>query len=543
MWLALAALSAGSLIGSLGLGQRLGTEGLWVQAWAMLLGMFSLWAVSHITLNSQQSLFVLLKNEWNPSLGWWLAGAAMLTNFAWCIPQFKFGAEITGSLLFPVLDSKVGKIGVAVIMLGLSIFLSFWYEKSGLRSKLFQWTLRLILWTLFACLFISLLIALPRSEISITNILSGFIPSPTHFNEVSSPYHTLLEKAGDFRSFWEDQLVTKQRELTLITFSSTLGINLLFGLPLLLLGRSWQREHNEFAKFNLFSGMFIPFLLCSSCLTLLSAVAHQRLIDEPIESIEKNSLFVEKESSSQVRDLLALRVSNEIGELEYNTLAPFQQEEKINALSVADQRLAKLVISSNIKEWILSFSYGGNESLKYFLGVSVILISISTIVVLMVLNGHLVCEVLGKPHKGAPFQSGSLLLALASVGPFVLSNQDTWVADPTYFISLAILPFALLSFLVMLNSRDILGRECPKGLTGLLLNTGAALSFTVLGASSTYLAWNHKWAGFPVGQALVIFIGVVLLIGYFTLKNKKISNRLSGLEARLERNERNSLPS
>ena len=543
MWLALAALSAGSLIGSLGLGQRLGTEGLWVQAWAMLLGMFSLWAVSHITLNSQQSLFVLLKNEWNPSLGWWLAGAAMLTNFAWCIPQFKFGAEITGSLLFPILDSKAGKIGVAVIMLGLSIFLSFWYEKSGLRSKLFQWTLRLILWTLFACLFISLLIALPRSEISITNILSGFIPSPTHFNEVSSPYHTLLEKAGDFRSFWEDQLVTKQRELTLITFSSTLGINLLFGLPLLLLGRSWQREHNEFAKFNLFSGMFIPFLLCSSCLTILSAVAHQRLIDEPIESIEKNSLFVEKESSSQVRDLLALRVSNEIGELEYNTLAPFQQEEKINALSVADQRLAKLVISSNIKEWILSFSYGGNESLKYFLGVSVILISISTIVVLMVLNGHLVCEVLGKPHKGAPFQSGSLLLALASVGPFVLSNQDTWVADPTYFISLAILPFALLSFLVMLNSRDILGRECPKGLTGLLLNTGAALSFTVLGASSTYLAWNHKWAGFPVGQALVIFIGVVLLIGYFTLKNKKISNRLSGLEARLERNERNSLPS
>ena len=543
MWLALAALSAGSLIGSLGLGQRLGTEGLWVQAWAMLLGMFSLWAVSHITLNSQQSLFVLLKNEWNPSLGWWLAGAAMLTNFAWCIPQFKFGAEITGSLLFPILDSKAGKIGVAVIMLGLSIFLSFWYEKSGLRSKLFQWTLRLILWTLFACLFISLLIALPRSEISITNILSGFIPSPTHFNEVSSPYHTLLEKAGDFRSFWEDQLVTKQRELTLITFSSTLGINLLFGLPLLLLGRSWQREHNELAKFNLFSGMFIPFLLCSSCLTILSAVAHQRLIDEPIESIEKNSLFVEKESSSQVRDLLALRVSNEIGELEYNTLAPFQQEEKINALSVADQRLAKLVISSNIKEWILSFSYGGNESLKYFLGVSVILISISTIVVLMVLNGHLVCEVLGKPHKGAPFQSGSLLLALASVGPFVLSNQDTWVADPTYFISLAILPFALLSFLVMLNSRDILGRECPKGLTGLLLNTGAALSFTVLGASSTYLAWNHKWAGFPVGQALVIFIGVVLLIGYFTLKNKKISNRLSGLEARLERNERNSLPS
>ena len=538
MWLALAALSAGCLVGSLGLGQRLGTEGLWVQTWAMLLGMFSLWAVSHITLNSQQSLFVLLKNEWNPSLGWWLAGAAMLTNFAWCMPQFKFGAEITGSILFPVLDSKAGKIGVAVIMLGLSIFLSFWYERSGLRSKLFQWTLRLILLSLFACLLASLLIALPKSEISITNILSGFIPSTTHFNEVSSSYHPLLEKTGDFRSFWEDQLVSRQRELTLITFSSTLGINLLFGIPLLLLGRGWKRDHNEFAKFNLFSGLFIPFLLCSSCLTLLSAVAHQRLINEPVESIEKNSLFMEKESSGRVHDLLALRVSKEIGKREYNALVPFQQEEKINNLSLADQRLAKLVVSSNIKQWILSFSHGGNESLKYLLGVSVILISFSTIVVLMVLNGHLVCEVLGKPHKGAPFQSGSLLLALASVGPFVWSNQDSWVADPTYFISLAILPYALLSCLLMLNSRELLGRECPKGITGLIINLGAALSFITLGASSSYLAWNHQWEGFPIGQALVVLIGILLLIGYFSLKNKKILNRLSGLETRLEKAEK-----
>jgi len=537
IWLTLAALSAGSLVGSLGLGQRLGTEGLWVQAWAMLLGIFSLWAVSHITLNSQQSLFVLLKNEWNPSLGWWLAGSAMLTNFAWCMPQFKFGAEITGSILFPILDSKGGKIGVAVIMLGLSIFLSFWYERSGLRSKLFQWTLRLILWSLFGCLLGSLLLSLPKSEVSIANILSGFIPSFSHFNEASNSYITLLEKTGDFRSFWEQQLISKQRDLTLITFSSTLGINLLFALPLLLLGRGWKRGHNEFSKFNLFTSLFIPFLLCSTCLTLLSSIAHQRLIDEPFE---KSHLLQGQENTDSIHDLLTLRLSKEIGDSNYHSMVPFQQEEKINSLPDADHQLARLIISTNIKQWIICLCQAGNDSIKYLLGISVILISFSTIVVLMVLNGHLVCEVLGKPHKGAPFQSGSLLLALASVGPFVWSNQDNWVADPSYFISLAILPYALLSFLVMLNSRDLLGRECPKGLTGLLLNTGAALSFTALGASSSYLAWNHKWAGFPIGQVLVVFIGVVLLIGYFSLKNKKISNRLSGLEARLEKNERNS---
>ena len=110
IWLALAALSAGSLVGSIGIGQRLGTEGLWIQAWAMILGIFSLWAITHIALNTQQSLFSLLKNEWNPSLGWWLAGSAMITNFAWCMPQFRFGADIAGSVILPFLDNKGVKL-------------------------------------------------------------------------------------------------------------------------------------------------------------------------------------------------------------------------------------------------------------------------------------------------------------------------------------------------------------------------------------------------------------------------------------------------
>ena len=167
IWLTLAALSAGSMIGSIGLGQRLGSEGLWVQAWAMLVGMFVLWAISHITLNSQHSLFTLLKNDWNPSLGWWLAASAMITNFAWCMPQFRFGADITGSVLLPFLDNKGGKVGVALCMLAFSVFLSFWYERSGFQSKLFQWILRLILWGLGSCLFACIFFALPNSGIGL----------------------------------------------------------------------------------------------------------------------------------------------------------------------------------------------------------------------------------------------------------------------------------------------------------------------------------------------------------------------------------------
>ena len=532
IWLTLAALSAGSLIGSLGLGQWLGTEALWVQASAMLLGIFSLWAVSQISLNTQQSLFSLMKNEWNPSLAWWFAGSALVTNFAWCMPQFRFGAEITGSILFPPLDNKGGKIGVAFVLLCLSIFLSFWYERSGLHSKLFQWILRLILFSLIACLGVSVCLLIPGSGLYFSSIFSGFLPDFTNLTNTSPRFEALLSQTGEFRSFWEENLVSRQKELILITFSSTLGVNLLFSLPLLLLGRGWRRDHNQFAKFNLFIGLFIPFVLCSSCLTILSAVAHQKMIHSLNEEVSVNTKYSESET---IRNLLKERIIFEIGEEQFQSLPPFQQDEKIESLSKPNYILAHLVSQSDTKKWIHYLSDSGKEPVKYLLGIVVLLISFSTIVILMVLNGHLICEILGKPHKGAPFQTGSLLLAVSSIGPFVWSDQDAWVADPSYFLSLAIIPYILLSFLLMLNSKELLGRQYPQGVKGFSLNLGVCLSFLLLGSCSFYLVWNHTWGNFPIGQALVTLIGILVLIGYFSLKNKKLAQKLKGLEVRLDR--------
>lgn len=532
IWLTLAALSAGSLIGSLGLGQWLGTEALWVQASAMLLGIFSLWAVSQISLNTQQSLFSLMKNEWNPSLAWWFAGSALVTNFAWCMPQFRFGAEITGSILFPPLDNKGGKIGVAFVLLCLSIFLSFWYERSGLHSKLFQWILRLILFSLIGCLGVSVCMLIPGSGLSFSSIFSGFLPDLNNLTNTSPRFEALLSQTGEFRSFWEENLVSRQKELILITFSSTLGVNLLFSLPLLLLGRGWRRDHNQFAKFNLFIGLFIPFVLCSSCLTILSAVAHQKMIHSLNEEVSVNTKYSESET---IRNLLKERIIFEIGEEQFQSLPPFQQDEKIESLSKPNYILAHLVSQSDTKKWIHYLSDSGKEPVKYLLGIVVLLISFSTIVILMVLNGHLICEILGKPHKGAPFQTGSLLLAVSSIGPFVWSDQDAWVADPSYFLSLAIIPYILLSFLLMLNSKELLGRQYPQGVKGFSLNLGVCLSFLLLGSCSFYLVWNHTWGNFPIGQALVTLIGILVLIGYFSLKNKKLAQRLKGLEVRLDR--------
>ena len=136
-WIAAASLSAGSLIGSVGLGQRLGLDGLWIQAAAMLLGMFTLFAISQITLNTQQSLFVILKNDWNKSLATWLAVSAIITSFTWCMPQFRLGADAVVATLLPSLDNKGGRVLIAVVLLFLSVGLSFIYERHGPRSSIF----------------------------------------------------------------------------------------------------------------------------------------------------------------------------------------------------------------------------------------------------------------------------------------------------------------------------------------------------------------------------------------------------------------------
>ncbi len=524
-WIAAASLSAGSLIGSVGLGQRLGLDGLWIQATAMLLGMFTLFAISQITLNTQQSLFVILKNDWNKSLATWLAVSAIITSFTWCMPQFRLGADAVVATLLPSLDNKGGRVLIAVVLLILSVGLSFIYERHGPRSSIFTWTIKLlVLFVIFSAIS-SVILFLPSSGISLGAIFQSLVPSYSLLIEPSPLFSTLLENSGEMKMFWEEKILLKQRELALVCFSSTLGVNLMFALPLILLNRNWRRSHDRFSKFNLFTTGFLPFSIVSVCLTLLSTISFQ-----PRDVIVSD---VELLEDAVTVDLLNQRIVHEIGSERFKDMAPFQQDALLSALSNDEKRLASVIAGKSVKQWIASLSQTGGTYFTYLLGLTIFAITLSTIVILMIINGHLVCEVLGKPHKGPAFQSGSLLLAIASIGPFVWSDQDNWVSDPTYFISLAILPFALLSFALVLNNPSIMGRMRPNGMGGYFINAGIILSLIFLGSSSFYLVWNEYWGSFPIGQVLISLIGVLLLIGHFSLRTKKLSKRLEGLEAKI----------
>ena len=75
--------------------------------------------------------------------------------------------------------------------------------------------------------------------------------------------------------------------------------------------------------------------------------------------------------------------------------------------------------------------FGGTTSQVLF-GVGVLGMAISTIIILMLINGFAVCEMLGVPPHGWPHRLGALAAGLVgSLGPFFWKEASVWLVVPT----------------------------------------------------------------------------------------------------------------
>ena len=161
--------------------------------------------------------------------------------------------------------------------------------------------------------------------------------------------------------------------------------------------------------------------------------------------------------------------------------------------------------------------------------------ALSTIIILMTINGHAVCEVLGKPHQGPPFLMGAFVAGIGVLGPFVWSDAAFWLAVPTSIIGFTLIPLAYLSFFLLINNKRVLGRERPEGKARWLWNAFLLLALGIMGSAAFYVAWNKTWGDIPFGRYALIAFGILLVIGDYSLKNRKLSKKVEGLEMRLKR--------
>ena len=100
------------------------------------------------------------------------------------------------------------------------------------------------------------------------DILPGFIPNLNLLTEPDNIYLPFLEKTGEFRSFWENKIVSMQRDVMIAAAATAVGINMTFFMPFVLLRRKWGREHRGLAKFDLWTALLIPYVVATSCVVI-----------------------------------------------------------------------------------------------------------------------------------------------------------------------------------------------------------------------------------------------------------------------------------
>ena len=526
-------LGGGSLASSLFLGVLAGYSLLWLQPMAIILGVIMLSAISHVTLSTGQSPFASINNEINPVLGWGWAIATIMANVVWCLPQFSLGTAAVTQNLIPELDHTGGKVLICAFLLIVAFLIVRAYDKGSTGVKIFDWVLKIMVGVVVISFFGVVIKLTTSGEANWQEISAGFIPNFSLLTSPAESYLPFLEKTGEFRSFWENKIVGLQQDVMISAAATAVGINMTFFMPFVLLRRKWGREHRGLAKFDLWTALLIPYIVATSCVVI---AAGTRFNGKP-ESAYDNEGQIHANLEKGYLDLATSRAQLEWEPNEYNALAPVQQEAILQALPEADRQLAAMLVKRdafNLAESLESL-FESKAFSHYVFGIGVLGMALSTIIILMTINGHAVCEVLGKPHSGSTFLGGALIAGLGVLGPFFWKDAAFWLAVPTSILGFTLIPVAYLSFFLLMNNLQVLGRERPEGTARFIWNLFMILALVVMGMAAIYVAWNKSWGPVPFGKIALIGFGVLMIIGHFNLKNKKLFKKVEGLEIRLSR--------
>ena len=266
----------------------------------------------------------------------------------------------------------------------------------------------------------------------------------------------------------------------------------------------------------------IPYVVATSCVVI---AAGTRFNGKP-----ESAYDITRTNSCKFRERLfgitTARAQLEWEPVEYESLAPIQQDAVLESLPLADRQLAAMLVKRdafNLAESLESL-FESKAFSHYVFGIGVLGMALSTIIILMTINGHAICEVMGKSHSGNTFLGGALLAGLGVLGPFFWQDAAFWLAVPTSILGFTLIPVAYLSFFLLMNNLQVLGRARPQG-TARVFGTFYVLALGYNGNSSLYVAWNKSWGIIPFGKIALIGFGILLLIGHFTLKIKKTNQK------------------
>ena len=194
-----------------------------------------------------------------------------------------------------------------------------------------------------------------------------------------------------------------------------------------------------------------------------------------------------------------------------------QQEKlrQIEALPEADKEMAAMLVKRDAFSLANSLApLTGEKFSQYVFGIGVVGMAISSIIILMLINGFVVCEMLGLETKGWPYRMGFLAPCLGIIGPFIWTGGKAqfWLAVPTSVFGMTLLPIAYFTFFLLMNQKSLLGDNMPRGGKRVAWNSLMAVAASLAAFGSIWSVWsNVKWYGIA-GVAAFILLALVVQV-------------------------------
>ncbi len=383
---------------------------LWVQPVAIFLGIVMLYAISYQTIHTGVRPFEAMKKYVHPGMAWAWAIATLVSTIIWHFPQYALAGGMTEDILKAVFGISFTGTGrtlfllfLSILFLGIAIWIVFNYNKGTKGVKRFESILKSMIWIIIFSFLLVIIIQSVNGGIDWGEVLLGFI------------------------SF---EIPTDKRGVTVMmaAYSATVGINMTFLFGYTYLKRGWGKEHRGLARFDLLTGMFIPFTLATS----LMVIATGATIYDPAQF----------DSGS-------------------TSLSPIEAASMLEAAGIP------MLIS------------------RVVFGFGIIAMALNAIILHMLTCGFSFCEMMGWPAQGRRYMLACMIPVPGFLGVVLWTSIGAWVVVPASAVAGVMLPIAYIGFFVLNNNKAFLREHLPQGRNRLVWNFAMILSIicSISGAS------------------------------------------------------------
>ena len=478
-------LGGGSLAGALFLGILGGTDLLWLQLVAIVMGVIMLSAISYVALSTGQKPFRAINEHINPVLGWGWIMATCMANMIWCMPQFSLCyAALRKNLMGEAVgDAISSKLTVSAVILLAALFVLWLNGQKGLAGRVFDIFLKAMVGMIVICFFGVVLLLTTKGELDWGHILTGFVPNPKQWTQPTGQVSELLATLPEsVREFWTERIVAEQRAVMIGAAATAVGINMTFLLPYSMLNRGWNKTFRGFARFDLSTGMAIPYVLVTSCVVIAAATMFHGKVDEAFLSTDAAKMQ-SSPTYAKAKKPLEDRLQLEVNSAQLPELDPAETAQAIAELPENEKRVAAFLARRDAFQLSQALSplLGENWANLAF-GLGIFGMGFSSIIILMLINGYAFCEMFDQPQGGWPHWLGCAVAGLTgAIWPLVWDGPaKLWLAILASSFGMMLLPIAYFTFLMMMNSKSLLGEEKPRGTAMLVWNL--LMGISVLGA-------------------------------------------------------------